>query len=176
MLGCGKTVKQPLQDKNKLTTIEIEEEKAGSSSKKIKRSYFDCPHCGQQLEKLKMAHFSFNATSGACETCKGVGEIIGVDISSLLNEEKTMRDGGVDFWDPAVAKHYEGVIHAASKHYNFPFDPAMPIRNYTKEQRNFLLYGITFPDFVKAHKNIKAPKKVSEGNFEGIVPSFIKPI
>ena len=26
--GCGKTVKQPLQDKNKLTTIEIEEEKA----------------------------------------------------------------------------------------------------------------------------------------------------
>ena len=24
-VGCGKTVKQPLQDKNKLTTIEIEE-------------------------------------------------------------------------------------------------------------------------------------------------------
>ena len=92
--------------------------------------------------------------AGACEACKGVGEIISVDLSRLLNEEKTMRNGGVDFWDEAIAKHYESVILAASKHYNFPFDPAMPIQNYTKEQRNFLLYGITFPDFVKAHKDI----------------------
>ena len=120
-----------------------------------------------------MAHFSFNATSGACEACKGVGEIIGVDIPNLLNEEKTIGNGGVNFWDPAVAKHYEGVIQAASKHYHFPFDTAMPIRNYTKEQRNFLLYGVTFPDFVKAHKNIKEPKKVSEGKFEGIVPYLL---
>ena len=63
--GCGKIVKQPLQDKNKLTTIEIEEDET-SSSKKIKKSYFGCPHCGQQLEKLKMNHFSFNALAGAC--------------------------------------------------------------------------------------------------------------
>ena len=171
--GCGKIVKQPLQDKNKLTTIEIEEDETSSSSKKIKKSYFDCPHCGQQLEKLKMNHFSFNALAGACETCKGVGQIISVDLSRLLNEEKTMRNGGVDFWGEALAKHYESVILAASKHYNFPFDPAIPIENYTKEQRNFLLYGITFPDFVKAHKNIQAPKKVSEGNFEGIIPHLL---
>ncbi len=169
---CGKTVKQPLQDKNKLTTIEIEEE-TNSSSKKIKKSYFSCPHCGQQLEKLKMNHFSFNALAGACQTCKGVGQIISADLPRLLNEEKTMRDGGVDFWGEAIAKYYEGVILAASKHYNFPFDPAIPIQNYTKEQRNFLLYGITFPDFVKAHKHIQAPKKVSEGNFEGIIPHLI---
>ena len=120
-----------------------------------------------------MAHFSFNAIAGACEACKGVGEIISIDLPRLLNEEKTIRNGGVDFWDEALAKYYEGVILAASKHYNFPFDPAMPIRNYTKEQRNFLLYGITFPDFVKTHKNIQAPKKVSEGNFEGIIPHLL---
>lgn len=159
-VGCEKIVKQPLQDKNKLTTIKIESKK---------RSYFDCPHCGQQLEKLKMAHFSFNALSGACETCKGVGEIISLDIPNLLNEEKTIEKGGVSFWDQAVAEHYAGVIRAATKHYNFLFDTTIPIRNYTKEQRNFLLYGVTFPDFVKAHKNIKEPKKVSEGKFEGIV-------
>ena len=102
--GCGKMVKQPLQDKQKLTTIEIAEDESSSSSKKMKKSYFDCPHCGQQLEKLKMAHFSFNALAGACETCKGVGEIIGVDLSRLLNEEKTIRDGGVDFWNEAIRK------------------------------------------------------------------------
>lgn len=168
---CGKIVKQPLQGKNKLRTIEIEDESI--SSKKIKKSYFDCPYCGHQLEKLKINHFSFNTLGGACETCKGVGEIMSVDQTRLLNEEKTMRNGGVDFWREALAKYYEGVILAASRHYNFSFDPSMAIQDYTKEQRNFLLYGITFPDFVKAHKHITAPKKVSEGNFEGIIPHLL---
>ncbi len=172
-VGCGKTVKPPLQDKNKLTTIEIEEEKAGSSSKKRTISYFDCPNCGQQLEKLKMAHFSFNAAVGACEVCKGVGEMINVDISNLLREEKSIKNGGVDFWDEALAEYYEGVIQAAVKHYNFPLDTSLPIRDYTKEQRDFLLYGVAFPEFVKAHKNIKEPKKVSEGKFEGVVPNLL---
>ena len=172
-VGCGKIVKQPLQDKHKLTVIEIEEEKAGSSSKKRKKSYFDCPHCSQQLEKLTMAHFSFNALAGACATCKGVGEIIGVDLARVLNQEKTIQNGGVNSWDAATAKYYEGVMLAASKYYNFPFDPAIPIQNYTEEQKNFLLYGVTFPDFVKAHKDVQAPKKVSEGNFEGIIPPLL---
>ena len=167
--GCGKRVKQPLQDKHKLTTIEEE----SSSSKKKTKSYFQCPNCSQQLEKLKMAHFSFNAISGACEVCKGVGELIGVDIPNLLCEEKTIRNGGVNIWDEATAKYYEGVIQAASRYYNFPFDTSLALRNYTKEQRNFLLYGTAFPDFVKAHKNVKEPKKVSEGKFEGIVPYLL---
>lgn len=167
--GCGKSVKQPLQDKNKLTTIEEE----SSFSKKKTRSYFQCSNCGQQLEKLKMAHFSFNAISGACEACKGVGELIGVDIPKLLSVEKTIRNGGVNIWDEATAKYYEGVIQAASRHYNFPFDTSLALRNYTKEQRNFLLYGTAFPDFANAYKNIKEPKKVSDGKFEGIVPYLL---
>lgn len=171
--GCGKTVKQPLQDKQKLTTVEIEQSQTNSSSKKIKKSYFNCSHCDQQLEKLKMAHFSFNTLSGACQACKGVGQIITIDLSRLLNENKTIKNGGVDFWNESMANYYESVILAASKHYNFPFDSALTIGSYTKEQRNFLLYGVTFPDFVKAHKDIHAPKKVSEGNFEGIIPHLL---
>lgn len=170
--NCEKKVKQPLQDKNKLTTIEIEKDEI-SSSKKIKKSYFDCSYCGQQLEKLKMNHFSLNTLEGACETCKGVGKIISIDLSLLLNKEKTIRDGGVDFWGEAIAKHYEKVILAASKHYNFPFDPTIAIKNYSEEQVNFLLYGINFSDFVKAHKHFQAPKKVSEGNFEGIITQLL---
>lgn len=170
--GCGNSVKQPLQDKHKLTTIEVEEE-VGSSTKKRKQSFFECPHCGHQLEKLQMAHFSSNTTLGACASCKGVGEIISIDISRLLHEEKTIRNGGVDYWNEALAKYYENVILAASKHYNFPFDPDKSLRDYTHEQRNFLLYGVTFPDFVKNYKHIPTPKKVSEGNFEGLIPNLL---
>ena len=114
-----------------------------------------------------MAHFSFNATSGACEACKGLGEMIGVDIPNLLNVEKTIKNGGVNIWDEAVGEYYERVIQAAAKHYDFPFDTSLKIRNYTKEQTDFLLYG------VKTRKNIKEPKKVSEGKFEGLVPYLL---
>jgi excinuclease ABC subunit A len=170
--GCKNSVKQPLQDKHKLITVEIEEEKT-DSSKKRKKSYFNCPLCNTQLEKLTMAHFSSNTIVGACQACKGLGEVISVDLSCLLNEERSIRDGGVNFWDAALAKYYENVIIAASKHYNFSFDPELPIQNYTQEQRNFLLYGINFPDFVKAYKHIKAPKKVGEGLFEGVVHNLL---
>lgn len=171
--GCGETVRQPLQDKHKLVVVEVEEEQASSSSKKRKKSYFDCPHCGYQLEKLTMSHFSANTIEGACSTCKGIGETIGIDFSQLLREEKTIREGGVALWDESLVKYYQNVIVAASKHYNFEFDIELPIRDYTKEQRNFLLYGINSPDFIKTYKDIKAPKKVSDGLFEGIVPPFL---
>lgn len=170
--GCGKLVKQPLQDKNQLTTIEVEEEKGGSTKKKTK-NYFDCPHCGCRLEKLEMAHFSFNAAAGACEACKGAGEMIEVKLSRLLNEEKTIKNGAVGFWDEALAEYYEGVIQAAARYYHFPFDSSLSIQNYTKEQRDFLLYGVNSPEFIKAHKNTKTPKKVSDGKFEGIIPYLL---
>lgn len=170
--GCNKSVKQPLQDKSKLTTIEIEEKKA-NSSKKRKKSYFDCPNCNKQLEKLTMGHFSSNTMDGACKSCKGAGQIIEFDIPNLLHEEKTITDGGVDIWDTTTAQYYENVIQAAIKHYNIPFDTMLSIKDYNKEQRNFLLYGITFPDFVQAYKNIKPPKKVSDGKFEGIIPNLL---
>lgn len=165
--GCGQTVKQPLQDKHKLTTVEIEEQ-SGSTVKTRKKSYFACPQCNHHLEKLQMAHFSFNALSGACEACKGVGDIINVDIARLLNEEKTLRSGGVAYWNESLAKYYENVIVAASRHYNFPFDPTIPIGKYTQEQKDFLLYGIDFPVFATACKSIAAPKKVSEGNLRQV--------
>lgn len=168
--GCGKLIKQPLQDKSKLTLIEVEKE--GSTKKKIK-SCFECPNCGCQLEKMEMAHFSFNAIAGACEACKGAGEIIGIDIPKLINEEKTIQNGGVSFWDEALARYYEGVIQAAAKHYHFPFDSNLKIRDYSQEQRDFLLYGVNFPKFAKAHKNTNTPKKVSDGKFEGIIPYLL---
>lgn len=167
--GCGIYVKQPLQDKHKLTIVTVEDP-LGSSSKKRTKSYFDCPQCGHQLETLCMAHFSSNTAAGACDRCKGIGEIIGVDISCLLNEEKTIKEGGVALWNEATATYYENVILAASKHYGFSFDPMVLIKDYTDEQKNVLLYGLTYPDFVKAYKHIETPKKVSEGKFEGIIP------
>ncbi|MGE0009601.1 MAG: ATP-binding cassette domain-containing protein [Candidatus Babeliales bacterium] len=170
--GCGALVKQPLQDKENLHTIEVEEGNA-DSLKKRKISYFNCPHCSHQLEKLQMAHFSNNTIAGACSTCKGIGKTLAINLTALLDEERTLQDGAVRLWDAATATYYQNAILASSKHYNFTFDPTLPLKNYTTEQKNFLLYGISFPDFAKANKDIKAPKKVSDGNFEGVATALL---
>jgi excinuclease ABC subunit A len=41
----------------------------------MERQTIGCPHCGADLEKLGMSHFSFNKPEGACETCSGLGHI-----------------------------------------------------------------------------------------------------
>ncbi len=172
--GCGSKVKPPLQGKHKLVTIKTEENSDSGSSKKKNTSYFGCPNCGQQLEMLKMSHFSSNTAAGVCQPCKGMGEVVDVDIAKLLNEKKTIVNGGVRFWDNKLANYYAGVIEAASKHYKFQFDRNAPIKSYSQELRNFLLYGNKHPDFVKKHKGgLKEPKKVGEGKFDGLVPNLM---
>ncbi|MGE3954843.1 MAG: ABC-ATPase UvrA [Parachlamydiales bacterium] len=124
------------------------------------------------LERLTMAHFSFNSAVGACPACKGLGEVIGVDVATLLDEEKSLLDGGVAIWDRGTAQHYAGVIGAASRYFRFPFDVTLPIGRYSQEMRDFLLHGIHHSPFVKAHP-AKAPKKVGEGRFEGLIPYLL---
>ena len=158
--NCKEKVSLPLKNRDKLTIIE-------------KETFFNCPHCNHQLTKLKMDNFSHNSKSGACKECKGVGINVTIDLSTLLDKEKNIFNGGINCWNETLAKHHEKTIQAASKHYNFPFDPSLPLKNYTKEQKEFLLYGISFPSFIQKYKNIKSPKKVSDGNFEGLVTNIV---
>lgn len=176
-VGCGALVKQSLQGKHKLTVIETEkvvkDEESSISAKKKKITYFDCPYCGEQLEKLKMEHFSLNTTTGTCEDCKGQGEIVSVDAAKLFDDKKSLQNGGIKIWDVSLAKYKVSVIKAASKYYGFVFDEDLPIESYTQEQKDFLLHGIFSPAFIKQYKDIEAPKKISDGKYEGIASSLL---
>jgi len=163
--NCGTDVKQPLSGKHTVTTITSEHPSSGCSDKKSKRSFFACPACGEQLEKLQMAHFSFNTALGFCDSCKGMGEVVKVALDRLFDDNKSIIAGGVRFWDEATSSYYARVIESASNYYAFSFDADLPIRSYTLEAKEFLMHGSTSERF----RATKAPRKVSEGKFEGIV-------
>ncbi len=172
---CGQKVKQPLQDSHKLTTVIVEEKSAkGSSTKQKEKNYFTCPKCGELLEKLKMEHFSLNALAGNCAECKGEGDVLSVDIASLFDETKLLSEGGVKAWDASLAAYKQNVIMMASRYYQFPFAVNLPLGAYTPTQKDFLLYGIQSVTFSKKYAGIKPPKKVSEGNYEGLVPYLLE--
>mgnify|MGYP001214217615 CR=1 FL=1 len=50
------------------------------------------------FDRLTASHFSYNSPKGSCEKCKGLGEVIKINIELLFDEpEKNILDGGSTF-------------------------------------------------------------------------------
>lgn len=172
--NCGYVVKQPTLGKHKLIVTEAKEK--NDTAKKKNATFFACQNCDTQIQKLEMAHFSFNSEQGVCHTCKGVGEIIDIHYDALLDPEKSIEQGAIKCWDTSTAQYYLPVLEAASKHYQIKFNKHSLLKDYSSAMRMLLLYGINHPEFKQAHKGIKAPKKVSQGKYEGLITQLLAQI
>ncbi len=55
-----------------------------------------CPESNQRYADPQPALFSFNSAYGACETCRGFGRVIGVDMGLVIPDvRKTLRNGAI---------------------------------------------------------------------------------
>ncbi|MBN1993328.1 MAG: excinuclease ABC subunit UvrA [Anaerolineae bacterium] len=133
-----------------------------------------CPHCGASVPELGMAHFSFNKPAGACPTCTGLGAVHQANLALLLDEARSILDGGVLQWDAHYIKWYTQVFEAAGKYYGFTFDLAHPIKDYTPVQRDFLVYGASHPRFRRHFPDVEPPETVSKGRFEGVATNLLR--
>ncbi len=133
-----------------------------------------CPHCNYKLSPLTMANFSFNKTEGACSKCHGIGEIISADYSKLIDENKTIAEGGFYLWSNEVfGKHYSDTFEKCGQHYGFKFDVSKKIKDFNQLEKLVFLYGVDSPEFIKQFPNIKKPKRVMDGYVEGVI-TFIE--
>lgn len=82
------------------------------------------------------SYFSFNDPNGMCKTCSGLGKVTKVDIKALIDPEKSWNEGcikdslyrrGSWYW-----RQYAG---------SGLFDLDKPIKDYSREEYNLLLYG-----------------------------------
>ena len=80
--------------------------------------------------------FSFNDPSGMCKTCSGLGKIAEIDMENLLEPEKSWNEGCVrdSLFKP-------GTWYWKQYAQSGLFDPDKPLREYSKEEYNLLLYG-----------------------------------
>jgi excinuclease ABC A subunit len=101
--------------------------------------------------------FGFNHPSGMCPHCKGLGKQIKVDVSMLLDREKTIREGAINHPDHKVGGWNWREMVAAEL-----FDVDKKIRDFTEKELHDFLYA----------KAIPIEKKHGAGtyskNFEGI--------
>ncbi|WP_235836349.1 ATP-binding cassette domain-containing protein [Enterococcus timonensis] len=105
-------------------------------------------------------NFSFNDPHGMCPTCQGLGKIVTLNLDHALDFSKSLNDGaillpghGVGTW---MWKQFVGTDF---------FDNDLPIKDYSKEQLDKLLYA----------KPEKVESLLIEGmnsTYEGLVEKF----
>ncbi|MGY1500149.1 excinuclease ABC subunit UvrA [Streptomyces sp. QTS52] len=135
-----------------------------------------CPYCFAPVPELVMGSFSFNKPAGACPSCTGLGEVIRVDVRTLVDEESSVAAGAVRGWPRQLVERNLPLLRAAARHYGLTFDTDAPVTELDAPSRDLLLYGVESPEF-RSHLpalGIEPPATVSAGRFEGVVTAFMR--
>lgn len=82
------------------------------------------------------SYFSFNDPNGMCKTCSGLGKITKVDVEAILDLDKSWNEGCVK-----DSLYRPGSWYWKQYAQSGLFDPDKPIREYSSEEYNLLLYG-----------------------------------
>lgn len=79
--------------------------------------------------------FSFNNPNGMCETCQGLGYVEDIDLNELLDYEKSLNEGAINFPsfkpDSWRGKRYR---------YSGLFDNDKKLKDYTEDEMHTFLY------------------------------------
>lgn len=105
--------------------------------------------------------FSFNDPAGMCPRCEGLGEILDVDESELVDLDKSINEGAFTFRSYQPGSWYWRWYKRTGL-----FDPDKKLRDYSKEDLDLLLYAEPAP--------LKSPPSdwYSTAKYEGIVHRF----
>ena len=101
---------------------------------------FACPVSGFTLGEIEPRLFSFNAPTGACEACDGLGREDQFDETLIVIDEKlSVYDGAIVPWTRSSNPYYRQTIEALAKHYDF--NPNAPWNDLAENVKKMLLYG-----------------------------------
>lgn len=129
-----------------------------------------CNCCHHKLDKLTRSHFSYNTIEGACPECKGMGEQLTIQMDKIINESLSLEKGAVDFWNQGYIDYLVPSFYHACIHFKVPLTKNTRVIDFSKVQREILLYGVNSPNIKKWFPDSKLPQTVAKGKFEGLCP------
>jgi excinuclease ABC subunit A len=99
-----------------------------------------CPDSDIRYAEPQPALFSFNSAMGACDSCRGFGRVIGVDLGLVIpDEKKTLRNGAIKpMQTPAWKECQDDLIKYAGEA-GIPRDTAW--NQMTPAQRDWVIEG-----------------------------------
>ncbi|MBS7008675.1 excinuclease ABC subunit UvrA [Anaerostipes sp.] len=82
------------------------------------------------------SYFSFNDPNGMCKTCSGLGKVTKIDIEAVIEFDKSWNEGCIkDSLFRRGSWYWKQYANSGL------FDLDKPIKDYSKEEYNLLLYG-----------------------------------
>ncbi len=175
----AEAVEQALKT-GKGTMIVIDEENKDADKKRelerfegetMYSTFGACPnHPEIVFESLEPRMFSFNSPFGACPVCHGLGEI------TEISEDLIIPDRNVSIMDGALAVYgkmdlswrVQQIATVGKKH---AFDVFTPIRDFTENQLQVLLYGDREP--INGNWSNGANMWMRDG-WEGVIPQTMR--
>jgi excinuclease ABC subunit A len=102
---------------------------------------FACPVDNIQISEIEPRTFSFNSPFGACPDCSGLGKVLKIDPQKIFAFELSITEGGILPFSRLFEKNtwYSRIILEVCKENGI--NPKEPIKNYSKEKLDLLLYG-----------------------------------
>lgn len=135
---------------------------------------FACPVDNIAIEEIEPRSFSFNSPHGACTTCSGLGHVLSVDPSLVLNPNLSVSEGGIlpfaktffhDTW-------FSRVVTTALT--DADIDVRAPLSKLTTQQRNIVLEGTGERLYRVKGKNRFGEMTTIEEPYRGIIAELKK--
>src|SRR5690606_9183363 len=95
---------------------------------------------GIQFEEPVPNLFSFNNPYGACPTCEGFGQVLGIDRDLVIPDKRlSVFEGAIAPWRGEKMGEYKEALIKSSRKFNFPVHK--PVSDLTDEQLELLWSG-----------------------------------
>ncbi|MFT4103426.1 MAG: excinuclease ABC subunit UvrA, partial [Burkholderiaceae bacterium] len=99
-----------------------------------------CADCGIAYQDPLPSLFSFNSPIGACETCRGFGRVIGIDLGLVIpDESKTLAQGAVKPWQTESFKECQVELERYGRRRGIRLD--VPWRELRDDERHWVVAG-----------------------------------
>jgi excinuclease ABC subunit A len=109
---------------------------------------FECKRCGLKYAAPEPRLFSFNNPFGACPTCQGFGNTIGLNLDLVIpNRELSLSQGAIDPWMKPQYEWAQREMLKFAKQTGIP--TGVPFRQLSREQQKAIVQGRNGFDGVK---------------------------
>ncbi len=131
---------------------------------------YACEEHGISFGELEPRSFSFNNPFGACEHCLGIGELRHISPDKIIPDKSlSLREGAIQvngFKSIDDLSWTGPLFKAVCERLGISID--MPVKDFTKEQLNAILYG-TGDEYYTIDRYFAKEKRRQTTKFEGVI-------
>ncbi|MBU1000836.1 excinuclease ABC subunit UvrA [Patescibacteria group bacterium] len=130
---------------------------------------FACPLDNISLPEIEPRLLSFNSPHGACPVCTGLGTLLEIDKTVILNPILSIAEGGILPWSKLASSNtwFTRLIEAVGNKYGFDLNTRLG--NFPSEARTVLLYGSGKEEFKVEGRNRQGRRTHFYSEFQGLI-------